>query len=86
MSTSGITSLVSGYVKGVTAVPPAANAGPEQVPEAPKSRATTVKEAHGGDPVALRKLRHEEQMAKQQQAVRSGASEPGKGSTVDQPA
>lgn len=49
------------------------------------SQATTLKEAHAGDPVAKKKLLKEQAQAAQQQqaAAEPAPSEPGKGELID---
>ncbi len=51
--------------------------------EATESQATTMKEAQGGDRVAMRKLQQQQQAKLQQQSAQPTAAEPGKGEMLD---
>lgn len=77
MAIGGIGSSLSGFVQKTAsggASQPSAVAAAQQ--EATETQATTAKEARSGDQVAIRKLAAEK--------AKEAASEPGKGTKVDE--
>lgn len=84
MSVSAVTAAFANYAQQVTgSAAPNPNTPAGSAQEASEPQATTLKEAHAGDPVARKKIRKQQAQAAQQQQAQPGPSEPGKGKVVD---
>jgi hypothetical protein len=88
MSVSPVSSIGTAFVAAANkvssgSVSPTVSAAIE---EANESKATTVKEAQNGDPVAKRKLQKLQAAQQQQQQEAAPPTEPGKGAAIDKAA
>ena len=80
MSVNSITSAFAGYAQRLTG---GGSTSAAALQEATETHAQTLKEAHNGDRVAMKRLQHQRQ---QQEESQPSAADPGKGVQVDQKA
>ena len=87
MSVSAVTNTFAAYAQQVTGGTSSSASNPNTVAaardEATESRATTIKEAQAGDPIAKKKLLKLKAQEQQAQAAEAKTAEPGKGTAVD---